>query len=120
MMNRRNIRIKVMQVLYMLETGVAGTPQSLYQKELDKTRNLFLFLVHLLHQVAEHPAERLCVLQLRTAVHGQPRLGGGKGLRPAGGISTRWRLFAGRRGRLHKRPVHRINAGAKTTSRLGG
>lgn len=36
----------------MLETGVAGTPQSLYQKELDKTRNLFVFLVHLLHQVA--------------------------------------------------------------------
>jgi N utilization substance protein B len=36
----------------MLETGVAGTPQGLYQKELDKTRNLFVFLVHLLHQVA--------------------------------------------------------------------
>lgn len=52
MMNRRNIRIKVMQVLYMVETETQGTPTSLLQKEFDKTRNLFVFLVHLLHQVA--------------------------------------------------------------------
>ncbi|NBR56000.1 MAG: transcription antitermination factor NusB [Chitinophagia bacterium] len=52
MMNRRNIRIKVMQVLYMVETETQGTPAGLLQKEFDKTRNLFVFLVHLLHQVA--------------------------------------------------------------------
>jgi N utilization substance protein B len=52
MMNRRNIRIKVMQVLYMLETEVPTAPKALLQKEFDKTRNLFVFLVHLIHQVA--------------------------------------------------------------------
>ncbi|MCX6212735.1 MAG: transcription antitermination factor NusB [Bacteroidetes bacterium] len=52
MMNRRNIRIKVMQVLYMVETQNQGSPNALLQKEFDKTRNLFVFLVHLLHQVA--------------------------------------------------------------------
>ena len=41
-----------MQVLYMVETETQGTPTSLLQKEFDKTRNLFVFLVHLLHQVA--------------------------------------------------------------------
>ncbi|MDP4619832.1 MAG: transcription antitermination factor NusB [Sediminibacterium sp.] len=51
MMNRRNIRIKVMQVLYMVETETQGTQAGLLQKEFDKTRNLFVFLVHLLHQV---------------------------------------------------------------------
>ena len=51
-MNRRNIRIKVMQVLYMLESNIQGTPNSLLHKEFDKTRNLFVFLVHLIHQVA--------------------------------------------------------------------
>ena len=52
MMNRRNIRIKVMQVLYMLETEVPTAPKALLHKEFDKTRSLFVFLVHLLHQVA--------------------------------------------------------------------
>ena len=52
MMNRRNIRIKVMQVLYMIETEVPTAPKALLLKEFDKTRNLFVFLVHLLHQVA--------------------------------------------------------------------
>ncbi len=52
MMNRRNIRIKVMQVLYMIETEVTTSPKALLLKEFDKTRNLFVFLIHLLHQVA--------------------------------------------------------------------
>lgn len=52
MMNRRNIRIKVMQVLYMIETEVTTSPKALLLKEFDKTRNLFVFLVYLLHQVA--------------------------------------------------------------------
>lgn len=41
-----------MQVLYMVETETQGTPAGLLQKEFDKTRNLFVFLVHFLHQVA--------------------------------------------------------------------
>ena len=41
-----------MQVLYMVETQNQGNPNALLQKEFDKTLNLFLFLVHLLHQVA--------------------------------------------------------------------
>jgi N utilization substance protein B len=52
MITRRNIRIKVMQVLYMLEANIQGTASSLLTKEFDKTRNLFVFLVHLIHQVA--------------------------------------------------------------------
>ena len=40
-----------MQVLYMVETETQGTQAGLLQKEFDKTRNLFVFLVHLLHQV---------------------------------------------------------------------
>lgn len=41
-----------MQVLYMLESNIQGTPTALLNKEFDKTRNLFVFLVHLIHQVA--------------------------------------------------------------------
>ena len=41
-----------MQVLYMVETQNQGSPNILLHKEFDKTRNLFVFLVHLLHQVA--------------------------------------------------------------------
>ena len=41
-----------MQVLYMVENQNQSSPGSLLQKEFDKTRNLFVFLVHLLHQVA--------------------------------------------------------------------
>ncbi len=41
-----------MQVLYMVETENQAAPSALLQKEFDKTRNLFVFLVHLLHQVA--------------------------------------------------------------------
>lgn len=41
-----------MQVLYMLESEIQGSPTILLQKEFDKSGNLFVFLVHLLHQVA--------------------------------------------------------------------
>ena len=41
-----------MQVLYMLESNIQGTSNALLIKEFDKTRNLFVFLVHLIHQVA--------------------------------------------------------------------
>lgn len=43
-----------MQVLYMVETNHPSLPKTLLQKEFDKTRNLFVFLVHLLHQVARY------------------------------------------------------------------
>ena len=36
----------------MVETQNQGSPNILLHKEFDKTRNLFVFLVHLLHQVA--------------------------------------------------------------------
>ena len=41
-----------MQVLYMLESNIQGTSNTLLNKEFDKSRNLFVFLVHLIHQVA--------------------------------------------------------------------
>ncbi len=41
-----------MQVLYMLESTIQGTPNQLLNKEFDKSRNLFVFLIHLIHQVA--------------------------------------------------------------------
>jgi N utilization substance protein B len=41
-----------MQVLYMLESNIQGTSNALLNKEFDKSRNLFVFLVHLIHQVA--------------------------------------------------------------------
>ncbi len=41
-----------MQVLYMVENQNQSNPSTLLQKEFDKTRNLFVFLVHLVHQVA--------------------------------------------------------------------
>ena len=35
----------------MLESNIQGTSNTLLNKEFDKTRNLFVFLVHLIHQV---------------------------------------------------------------------
>lgn len=54
MMNRRNIRIKVMQVMYMLDAQNVATAAGLLQREFDKTRNLFVYLVHLVHQIARY------------------------------------------------------------------
>jgi N utilization substance protein B len=54
MMNRRNIRIKVMQVMYMLDAQNVATAAGLLQRELDKTRNLFVYMVHLVHQIARY------------------------------------------------------------------
>ncbi len=54
MMNRRNIRIKVMQVMYMLDAQNVATGAGLLQREFDKTRNLFVYLVHLVHQIARY------------------------------------------------------------------
>jgi transcription antitermination protein NusB len=54
MMNRRNIRIKVMQVMYMLDAQNVATAAGLLQREFDKTRNLFVYMVHLVHQIARY------------------------------------------------------------------
>lgn len=43
-----------MQVLYMLDSQVQSSPTTLLHKEFDKTRNLFVFLVHLMHQIAQY------------------------------------------------------------------
>ena len=53
-MNRRNIRIKVMQVMYMLDPQNVSTASGLLQREFDKSRNLFVYLVHLMHQIASY------------------------------------------------------------------
>lgn len=53
-MNRRNIRIKVMQVMYMLDAQNVATAAGLLQREFDKTRNLFVYMVHLVHQIARY------------------------------------------------------------------
>lgn len=71
MISRRNIRVKVMQVLYTVETQLpeskgeepkksptagqaAGDPVKLLQKHFDQTRQLFVFLIHALTEVARY------------------------------------------------------------------
>jgi transcription antitermination protein NusB len=57
MISRRNIRVKVMQVLYTLETiddQSKFNPQQNLQKQLDKTRALFIYLVYFLTEVARY------------------------------------------------------------------
>ncbi|MDB5211214.1 MAG: transcription termination protein NusB [Sediminibacterium sp.] len=58
MISRRNIRVKVMQLLYMIEaadTLVAfkKTVEEL-QKQLDKSRELFVYLLYFLTEVARY------------------------------------------------------------------
>jgi transcription antitermination protein NusB len=56
MINRRNIRIKVMQLLYVIDANNDPTaiksPVGLLQKNFDKTRELFVYLLHTMLQVA--------------------------------------------------------------------
>lgn len=54
MINRRNIRVKVMQVLYA--TGVTGGEKSvdLLRKRLDDSHTLFLYLLYFLAEVARY------------------------------------------------------------------
>lgn len=57
MISRRNIRVKVMQTLYALDTidqGIkAGEPVKLLQKQFDLTRQLLVYVFHFLTQVAQ-------------------------------------------------------------------
>lgn len=56
MISRRNIRVKVMQLLYMIETAetpnVFENPVSQLQKHVDQTAELFVYLVYFITEVA--------------------------------------------------------------------
>ena len=58
MISRRNIRVKVMQALYSVdsqeETVKPGDPLKLLQKHFDQTRELFVFQIHFLTEVARY------------------------------------------------------------------
>jgi transcription antitermination protein NusB len=64
MISRRNIRVKVMQTLYAVESQYPetggehptkpGEPAKLLQKHFDQTRQLFVFLVHFITEVARY------------------------------------------------------------------
>jgi N utilization substance protein B len=59
MISRRNIRVKVMQLLYMMETAdqmpVTGQqPVQMLQRQMDKSRELFVYLIYFLTEVARY------------------------------------------------------------------
>ena len=58
MISRRNIRVKVMQTLYSLETQDGpieqGEAVKLLQKHFDQTRRLLIYLIHFVSEVARY------------------------------------------------------------------
>jgi N utilization substance protein B len=58
MISRRNIRVKVMQTLYSVEsqdnTMNTGEPVKLLQKHFDQSRRLLIYLIHFLTEVARY------------------------------------------------------------------
>ncbi|WP_315814519.1 transcription antitermination factor NusB [Paraflavitalea speifideaquila] len=58
MISRRNIRVKVMQALYSVETQETtpkpNDPFKLLQKHFDQTHALFVYLIHFLTEVARY------------------------------------------------------------------
>lgn len=58
MISRRNIRVKVMQSLYSMEsqdnTNNTGEPVKLLQKHFDQTRRLLIYLIHFITEVARY------------------------------------------------------------------
>lgn len=56
MISRRNIRVKVMQLLYAMETmgNTKSDPVKQLRKNLDTSKELFVFLVHTLLQIARY------------------------------------------------------------------
>ncbi len=58
MISRRNIRVKVMQTLYSIENldfeDKKPDPVKILLKQFDQTRDLFLYLVHSLTQIAQY------------------------------------------------------------------
>jgi transcription antitermination protein NusB len=61
MISRRNIRVKVMQTLYALDTmeqaNKPGEPLRILRKHFDQTQSLFVYMVHFITEVARY-AER--------------------------------------------------------------
>lgn len=58
MISRRNIRVKVMQLLYMIESADSANtfkqPIQTLEKQLDKSRELFVYLIYFLSEVARY------------------------------------------------------------------
>ncbi|MBC7720715.1 MAG: transcription antitermination factor NusB [Pedobacter sp.] len=58
MISRRNIRVKVMQVLYMmevaLEDGAMKNPVNELQKQFDKTKELLVYILYFITEVARY------------------------------------------------------------------
>lgn len=57
MISRRNIRVKVMQTLYTLHTAdgeLKTDPVKLLQKQLDATRQLFIYLLYTLNEIGRY------------------------------------------------------------------
>ncbi|HLY69347.1 MAG TPA: transcription antitermination factor NusB [Puia sp.] len=58
MISRRNIRVKVMQTLYSLETcGQSGSPGEsvkILEKHLTQSRQLFIYLIHFIVELAQY------------------------------------------------------------------
>ena len=58
MISRRNIRVKVMQLLYMIEAADSPMafkkPVDELQKQLDKSRELFVYLLYFITEVARY------------------------------------------------------------------
>ncbi len=58
MISRRNIRVKVMQLLYMIESADSVNtfkqPIHTLEKQLDKSRELFIYLIFFLSEVAKY------------------------------------------------------------------
>ncbi len=63
MISRRNIRVKVMQTIYtvntleqelILDTSGAGEPQKILQQHLDQTRSLFIYLIYFLTELTRY------------------------------------------------------------------
>jgi transcription antitermination protein NusB len=58
MISRRNIRVKVMQTLYTVLTlendGNPGEPVKILQKHFDQTRQLFIYIIYFITEVARY------------------------------------------------------------------
>ncbi|MEI9956758.1 MAG: hypothetical protein WDM90_10765 [Ferruginibacter sp.] len=58
MISRRNIRVKVMQTLYTIDSMSGevkpGEPLIILNKKLDQTRSLFIYLVYFITEVARY------------------------------------------------------------------
>ena len=58
MLSRRNIRVKVMQTLYTLDSmsgeAKAGEPDSILSKKISQSRHLFTYLVYFITEVARY------------------------------------------------------------------